>query len=267
MQNVINALLNFLAVSVPEECVWCILTLIFLKRFDLLDRFRWRENIKWLLIPIIPTAISINIFRYILHTPKIIMFLVSGAIFYGLIIYIVKKTSFASQEVSYLKVLFYAFLSNLILVITEFIYLPIILNIIAEPIIFVNENIGLNFLLSIPSRVFQILTIIFILNRYANQDIQIFKNIINSKLLLSITVTFISIILFIMFGITTILYDSGIIYNMSLISQILIGILIVTIPTLIIFFYLVPINHLMNKLVLARKSHQNMFEDVFDDDI
>lgn len=267
MQNVINALMNTILVSIPEETVWVILTLIFLKRFDLLDRYRWRENVKWVMIPVIPTAISINIFRYILHTPKIVMFVVSGLIFYSLIIYIVKKTSFAEEEVPYLKILLYAFLSSFILCLSELIYVPILLNIITEPITFVNENISLNFLISLPGRIFQILMIIFVLNRYSNKDIRIFKNIIKNKLLLLTTVFFIMIVLIIMFIITNVLYDFGIMQNMSIIIQVIISISIVTIPTLIIFFYLLPINYLMNKLIIVRKSHQNMFEDVFDDDI
>lgn len=64
MENVVNGLMNLILVSLPEEFIWCITVLIFLRRFDLLDKYRWKENIKWLAIPVLFSSISINLLRF-----------------------------------------------------------------------------------------------------------------------------------------------------------------------------------------------------------
>lgn len=115
MQNIINLILNTLFVSIPEETIWVILTLIFLKRFDLLDKYRLKENIKWILLPVIPTAIITNIFRHIVHAPQIVMFIVAQVVFYSLVIYIIKETTIIEEKPPYLKTLLYAFLSNIMI--------------------------------------------------------------------------------------------------------------------------------------------------------
>ena len=66
VQNITNAILNFLSISLFEEFGWVLLILIFLKRFDLLDRYMWKQNIGWIFIPTILTSISINVFIYII---------------------------------------------------------------------------------------------------------------------------------------------------------------------------------------------------------
>jgi len=53
MQGVTNALLNMILVSIPEELFLTVMTLIFLKRFDMLDIRMWRYNLKWIMIPIV----------------------------------------------------------------------------------------------------------------------------------------------------------------------------------------------------------------------
>ncbi len=262
MENWIHALLNCLFVGVPEEIVWCLLSLVFLKRFDLLDKYRWKESIKYLAIPIIPTAVSINVFRYILVTPKIVIFLGSGAIFYSLLVYIVKKTSITEQEVSYLKILIYAFLASLIIGISESVYLPIGLYVSKLTLSEVVNSQTLNILFSIPSRVFQIMLIWILIRKNSSYSKDYFlENVFKDKFLAVITVLFMGLILFVVYFIIFIFGDLNIIEQYSLPLQVLITILIVTIPTCLVFLYTIPINHLINHIKKMQISHQNMLDD------
>jgi len=259
MHDITNALLNFLLVSVSEEFVWLLITLILLKRFDLLDKYRWKSNILNFLIPILPTAFYINLSRYILHMPRMIILFGSIIMFYSLTLYIIKKNSFIDEKLPYLKTLLFVFIGILIIAITEVIYVPIILHIIKQPISGINQNVLMNFMFSIPSRVFQILFIVTMLYKY--NETKLFSNIVKDKVLLITTVLFLSIILLTMFVVAKMIYDYCLIQNYSLYIQILIGVGISTVLTLITFFYLIPINYLFNKLFLLNKSHQNMFDD------
>ena len=94
MQNVINALLNTILVSIPENIFLVTMTLIFLRRFDMLDVRMWKHSLKWIMMPVIPVAIMINLFRYIIIIPKPINSLLSLGIMIGLIVYIVIKNSY-----------------------------------------------------------------------------------------------------------------------------------------------------------------------------
>ena len=144
IHDITNALLNFLLVSVLEEFVWLLITIILLKRFDLLDRYRWKESMREFLIPILPTALYINLSRYVLHMPRIIILFGCIFIFYGLTLYIIKKNSFIDEKLPYLKILMFVFIGILIIGITELIYMPIILYIIQQPVTIMNQNILMN---------------------------------------------------------------------------------------------------------------------------
>ena len=263
VQNIINAVLNMIFISMPESFVWLLITLMLSKRFDLLDRYRWKSNLKYFLIPVLPTAFYINFLRYILHMPRMPILFGCIFIFYSLTLYILKKNLFVDEKLPYLKTLLFVYIGIFIIAMTELIYIPIILYITHLSMDAINQNILINFMLSLPSRVFQILIIITILHKY--NKIKLFSNIIRDKVLLIITVLFLSIILLIVFIATKIIHSYCLILNCSLYSQILIGITITIILTLIIFLYLIPINYLINKLFLLNKSHQNMFDDDYMD--
>lgn len=258
MQNVTNALLNCLTVSIPEEIVWFFLTMILLKRFDLLDRYRWKENIKWLLIPVIPTAISINLFRYILSFPKIYMFFVTLSLFIILISYVIKKTKRIEEKYIYLKVILYSFIGITIVTLTECFYMPIILYIMKINITQANNNISINFLLSLPERVFQILLIIILLNRNSSSNtIYIFKY---REILVTATI-FIGIILFSLISIIRAIGQFNLLINLSLWMQVLVGVTLVLIPTVLVSVYFLPINFLIDKLNKTQQSYENILDD------
>lgn len=262
MQNVINLVLNTLFVSIPEETVWVIFTLIFLKRFDLLDKYRWKENIRWIMIPVIPTAIITNIFRYIIHVPQLAMFIIAQAIFYSLMIYIIKESTFIEHKPPYLKVLLYAFLSNIIIFVTEVIYVPLVLGIIQKTIAELNADIYLNILFSTPSRILQIIIIAFLLYGYSkNKECDIFKNIIKDKTIAIVSLVFLGVVLIVILFVVVFIGQSKLLIDLSVYLQVIIGVLMVVIPTIIICLYFIPINYLLSKIHNMQKSYQNMFND------
>ena len=94
MQGVTNALLNTILVSIPEESFIVIMTLVFLRRFDMLDIRMWKHSLKWIMVPTLPVAIMINVFRYIVIIPKPLMSLTSFILMVVLIIYLIVKNSY-----------------------------------------------------------------------------------------------------------------------------------------------------------------------------
>lgn len=264
MSNILSAVLNTVFVSIPEEFVWVVLTLILLKRFDLLDIHRWKENIKWILIPVIPTVIVTNVLKYF-NLPRVAWFVSCSIIIYTLLIYIVKKTDTEECFSSSLKVIICSFIASFIIMITESIYCPIVLSILDTSISEVNSNIVLNVILSSPSRLFQGLLIVYILHRRNTvAQLPLFKTIINDKVLLLITAVFFIIMFVSMYLLISVVGDYNVFKAYSIYLQMLVSILIVCIPTLIIFIYTVPISYLANKIVVLNKSHVNMFNDEID---
>ena len=98
MQGVTNALLNTILVSIPEEAFIVIMTLVFLKRFDMLDIRMWKHSLKWVMVPTIPVAMVINVFRYIIIIPKPTMSLIAFILMNVLILYVVIKNSYSIDK-------------------------------------------------------------------------------------------------------------------------------------------------------------------------
>jgi hypothetical protein len=69
MSSEIKALISTLIIGIPEEIIWVTTIFVLLKRYDLIDFKRIKENYKWLLIPALPVAILINIGKYIMSIP------------------------------------------------------------------------------------------------------------------------------------------------------------------------------------------------------
>jgi len=167
MQSITNAVLNGLLVSIPEEFLWLLTVLIFMKRFDLLDKYMWKQNIKYLFLPIITTSMIISILRYIIIVPRIFMTLSAILTMYLAIIYILKipKNNPLKEKISYFKILFYVIVSFAILIIfVESLYSPILLGVIKISIKQINDIWSMNFLLSIPARLIDFIIIVIILS-------------------------------------------------------------------------------------------------------
>jgi hypothetical protein len=157
-------------VSMFEELVWVIFTIIFLKRFDLVDYRRWKENLKWLLIPVLPTAISINLFTYVIPN-FILKFVISYSILILLINYILVKTDILDCKIKWYKILIGSGFGMIIITITELIYIPLTLYFFHKTMGLLNNDMGLKFIISLPAKVFQLLLIGFII--YKNNTLKL----------------------------------------------------------------------------------------------
>jgi hypothetical protein len=261
MQNWINALLNCLLVSIPEEIVWVTLTLVLLKRFDLLDWRRWKRNIKWLSIPIIPVAISINILKYIFVIPRLVMSISTLIMLILLIIYIVKKTDKLKNTKIY-KVILFTLFGSCLIAFTEAIYIPIILFMTNLKISQINIDILNNFLFSLPERIIQICFILYIIYgktyklKY-NYGFKIFENKLNVFSLFSI------IIILVVFWLISlnVFSNQGIFRDFPINLKILLGTAMNLMPTL--FFVIMVINNLtfIQKNIQIEQKYSDMLDE------
>jgi hypothetical protein len=262
MQNIINVLFNTLLVSVPEEFIWSVLSLIFLKRFDLLDWRRWKYNLKQLMIPVLPTALMINILRYIIVVPKPIMTLLNVILINILMIIMLKHNKKVEDKFLIIKSVLFNLLSLFLMMLIEYIYVPTILFLIKKSILEINNNITLNFLLSIPTRILQIIMVVFILIKKDNHlYIKTIKYILYDRVVMIFTIAFIGIILWVWILLIDVFGDYHVLNSFTLNQQLLTSVLLLVIPTVIISLVLYIIVYFFSKITKIQKSHQNMFDD------
>jgi len=266
VQNITNAILNFLSISLFEEFIWVLLILIFLKRFDLLDRYMWKENIKWIFLPTILTSISINIFIYII--PNIILkFIVSIIILYYSMNYILVRTDPLEEKIEWYKIVISIIFSMFIIAISEAIYVPVMFKIFNQSMDLLNKNILLKFIMNLPAKTFQLLTIYFVYKKYNDKNEKYIFNILKDKLLTLTTIIFSGLILFVLAYIVKLTFNSEVIDKYSLLTQVSISVLITVIPTILVFLYIIPINYLLSQLFRVQQNYQQMYDDVDNTDV
>ena len=107
MHNLANITLNFFLVTIPEQLFLILMTLILTKKFGLLDVRMWRENLKWIMVPLIPISILISINEEIVNNS--IMTIANLIIFYIIITFIIKQNSDNFQFKDYKKIFFYCY--------------------------------------------------------------------------------------------------------------------------------------------------------------
>lgn len=259
-------ILNTIAVGIPEEIVCLMITLILLGRFDLIDRHRLKENYKLLILPILFNTIYINTCRYVLIIPQKYTFysiIIISALFMRYIVY--KRPIDNEGKYIFLKILVCTFLTNLILDITESIYMPIFKNVADIDVIKMistNTNIKYNVFLSLPSRILQFLIItIAVLNEKYRFLIQQLNYILRSKTMLIAITIFTGVLLFSSVWVIRLLNDYNILIDLSFKSRIIIAFLLSVIPTIMISTYFLPINHLVNKIIKKQQAYDNSFMD------
>jgi hypothetical protein len=136
----INVLLNLCLVSIPESTIWTVATLILLRRFDLLDKYRLKKNIKYLIIPILSSSLSVIILRYIINAPRLIVSLSAVITIYIGIIIVLKITNIAHEKIPYIKTFMLVIFNLAILIIfVESLYAPFLITYIKKSIIEVND--------------------------------------------------------------------------------------------------------------------------------
>ncbi len=262
MQSVITALLNIVTVSFWEELVWVGITLVLIGRVDLLDWRRWKRNIKWLLIPILSVAISINILKYILHIPKPIMSISTLILMIVLIIYISKTTDKIGDKWLYLKSIIYSAFAIFIISTTETFYSPLILYRFKISIDVINSNIWYNFLCSTPSRLIQFILLgLLIYNKLNNIKFNkifvYFKDKVSNVILIITLLTSISVILFLV----NVFTNFTTIQNYDLSTQLLISAIIFILPTIILGVILFIHVYNTQKIINIEQKYSSMLED------
>jgi hypothetical protein len=264
-----TALLNMILVSIPEEMFLVAMTLIFLKRFDLLDIRMWKQNLVGIMIPVLPVAILINVFRYIWIIPKPVATILNLIVFYILMVYFLKKSSFEFTKRDYRKLLIGFSLSFMILGLLEGLTVPVLLFLLNKSLYFLQENVLWNIILSIPSRVIELLIVIFLAIKNNNVvKVKIFETISKNNFLLTSIIFFaISSNIFAVYILKLIAINRILEDKISLLGQMFIIICVLLFPVIIIFWILLLINYLLVKEKQKLQTYKNLYaEDDFTPD-
>lgn len=265
MQNVVNAVLNTIFVSIPEEIVWVVFTLMLLKRMDLLDIYRWKHNIKEIMIPVIPIAILINVFRYILHISNLANFLIIEVLMCGLIMYVIKRNNFLNEKINYVKIIMSVIVSDFIIIfMTECFYAVIIFSMLNKSIVDINNNIWLNIVLSILPRLLQIAIVLtYLYKKNIQTKINYFETIFKDKILSISLLIFLLMTNLVYFLIFTYVVNTKMLQNCSLIIQIISSMSFLIIPIVFVILYMIPIIYLLYRNVKDKEQTDNMLMDKF----
>jgi len=214
------------------------------------------------MIPVIPVAIMINIFRYIIVIPKPIMSLFSLSLMIVLIMYIVIKNSYEVENKLLLKIIIYTILSFIVVGLIETLYYPISLSLLHKEMSFFNNNIMANILISLPARAIQICIISFIVVRKNNEiQINLFNAIVKNKFFTN------SFIIILLSSISIIIYSTklmmidGILIRLNIIDQLIIVVILISVPIILITWFLMFVNYLLTKQKQIIQSYENLLED------
>lgn len=256
----LNALLNTIFVSIPEETIWVVFILMILKRYDLLDRYRVKQNLKWWAILVLPMAILVNVFRYVIIIPRILATLGTLIMFCLLVIYVVKKTDVANESTTF-KTILSLLLSICFIFLTDGTTAPFLTYYLNVPMIEINNNIILNILASFIPRLIQIAILFYIATKkikYFTFLTTIFKN--------KFTIIMLNCFLGIMIGfwfVVIILFGNYInVHDYSIMTKILSGIVIIFIPLALIGIFIATMIYFLNYIDKNNRYHSNELDDI-----
>ena len=233
-------ILNTLLVSIPEEFFLVMFTLILVGEFEI-----WKEpeckklihkyDYERILIPTIVSALLSNVLRYSGLNYDATSVITILAVFILMII-----TNDIFGDASALKWIGKCFvfliLACIIVGISEFLYVPLVVYGTGKPIQEINQNIIVNFLVSLPSRMLQYIILIYLV--YHKRTLlkgSILKHILLFPVPLLITslIVFFDLVFYII-ACNLIIYKR-ILVNLTIISQVTIIVGIILFPMLNIF--------------------------------
>ncbi len=198
METLHRIFLNTILVSIPEEFYLVMFTYILMGEFD-----SWKdENCKKLFypwdygrvfVPAVTAALVSNILRYT-GVKMIIITAVSFLTVFVLIVLYGDILKNGAALIWIVKAFGFLLLAFLILIIIEVLYIPIVLYATGKEITEINNDIFLNFAISIPGKVIQYLILVYLVARKrtflrANIFIPIQKNKMLSKLAIVMLLT------------------------------------------------------------------------------
>lgn len=256
MKDLVNIIICFFFMAIPEFIFMSILLIKFMGRKELLDTYRLRENIKWYMVLVIPPSLLMSILLYGFKLQQNIASLISLLFLYLLSIYVFEKTK--TEEVSYIIVkIFIRFIP---------LYLSLIaIDLLTAPILFfilhlnyeeISKNISLVFICSIPSKIIELVIITFIIT-YKQRKYQInlleyiYKNIFFKRFVV------VTLILLLIFEISVlILFDNLLNSIHSLIGQMILVICTTyLIPSIVITGLYLIINYCVSLLNSGKQTN------------
>lgn len=188
LETIEKIILNTVAVSIPEELFLLMFTLILVGEFEYwtdeeCKKLIHRYDYVRILVPVLAGAFLSNILRYSGLNFGLIS-LIPPIIFFILIILTNDIFGDASALKWSLKAFIFLFLGLIIIYITEFAYIPYIMYAAGKSLKEINDDLFLNFLFSIPSRLIQYFIIaFFIVKRRTLLKANIIKIIFESRIL------------------------------------------------------------------------------------
>lgn len=259
MQNIINILVNFFLVTMPEQIFITAMSIILTKKtYGLLDTRMWKQNIWWILIPAIPISIIDNL-NSILFSSNQIIKLSNFLLFYILISFVIKQNSDNFEIKDHKRIVSGFLLSFLMICVIESVTFQTMLILLNKSLVFVNANGFWNFIASAPSRIIEIIILIFLVVK--NNNIVKFKmfDIITTDnfMLISIALFIIGSNIFAMYLIKLIGVDM-ILKNLSIIGQIIISMSIIVFPALILLWVLLILNKYSVREILIQQTYENL---------
>lgn len=172
--TIYKVLLNTLLVSIPEEIYLVMLTLILIGEFDYWKEDECKKIInKWdysrILVPSVIVGLLLNIFKYAGNDS-----IISSAICFFVFYILIAITNDILNDARPFKWLAKAFIflvvGQISIGLTEIIYVPFVLNATGRTLTEINNNILLNFLISLPSRLIQYTFLAILVNRKRKRD-------------------------------------------------------------------------------------------------
>jgi len=268
--NIIQKIiLNTIFVSIPEELFLTMFTLILMGEFDYWCEEECKKLINpWdysrVLIPTIVTALIVNIFRYY-NINNLISNIIPFIVYFSLLA-ITNEILHEPKAFKWmLKAVLCFLLGFIILCISEMMYLPFVLYNIGLSIKEVNNNILMNFFVSIPIRIIQYSILLFtIVKKRTTLKGNILKQITSSPLITTITFTSIILNLSFLLIINNAIINHQLLHKTPLLTKIVVVVGIVLTPIINISSLIWGIYLSVNRIVKKQKDVSSSLYNLVD---
>jgi len=246
MKDLVNIIMCFCFMAVPESIFMAILLIKFMGSKELLDTYRLRENIKWYIILVIPPSLLISILIYGFGLQRNIASLSSLFLLYLLSVYVFEKTKVEEVKFLKIKILIRFIPLYLSLIAIDLLTTPFLLYFLHLTIQKIYSTVYLTIIYSLAAKIIEFLIMTFILT-YKQRKFQInlieyiYKNTFFRRF---VTTAMILLLIFEICVLKLILYNNFLNILKSLTGQIILVISCTyLIPSLVIIGLYLIINH------------------------
>ncbi len=260
-------LFNTLFVSIPEEIYWVMFTLILVGEFDYwkdpeCKKLFHRYDYGRILIPAISVALLSNIFRYTGFNSGL-----SSLITFIILYIAIVLTNDIFGDSSALKwmgkIFIFLILGIITIGITELLYVPLILYGTDLTMKTINNDMLLNFLISLPSRFIQYSLLLYlIVKKRTSLKGNIFKHIIARPTLLALTSLFVTLNLLFLWIMNKLIMFEKILIDFSYTMQMLIIIGIIIFPIINISTFVWSIYYIKNREVKNKRIIKERLQEI-----